>query len=140
MIRAVIGVWRNESKTFYVKRSDTMTNYPGVWSLPSFQFDLEEGHFDPHWIFNRMSGQRFGGSRVNIGPMLTSGMSNFNPMNEMVTLFLYDIEFIQWPILNHDYYTEWGWLTQAEYEIKTLDAPCGLCTRLWADYYKRYAS
>ena len=41
-IEAVIGVWYKDGRTFYVKRSDQMENYPNVWSLLSIQFFPEE--------------------------------------------------------------------------------------------------
>ncbi|MEW6283343.1 MAG: hypothetical protein AB1758_32340, partial [Candidatus Eremiobacterota bacterium] len=39
----LIGVWTNEQgRTFYVKRSPKMKNYPSVWSLFSIQYDPKE--------------------------------------------------------------------------------------------------
>jgi hypothetical protein len=133
MIRAVIGVWRNGPRTFYVKRSERLTNYPGIWSLPSFQFDLVLD-FDAPRIFRELSRSRFGGTAIVVGPQLISGSSNENPMNEWVTLFLYEIEFVREPWVNTEFYTDSAFMTQEEYEIATADVTCGLCTRLWANY------
>ena len=41
-IEAVIGVWFKDGRTFYVKRSEQMENYPNTWSLLSIQFTREE--------------------------------------------------------------------------------------------------
>ena len=41
-IDAIIGVYVQDDRTFYVKRSPSMENYPNAWSLLSIQFTLDE--------------------------------------------------------------------------------------------------
>ena len=97
-INAVIGVRRRGGSTYYVRRSDEMENYPGVWSLFSIQYepsdladvrDLDAAQ--P--LFDAMSAQRLGGVPVRISSYQTSGTSDLNPMNVDVTLQLNEIEF-----------------------------------------------
>ena len=146
-IRAVIGVSFRAPKTLYVKRSDNMENYPGVWSLPSIQYKPEELP-DPldldsaTKIFARMSHERFVGTPVKVQQYLTAGSSDLNPMQRMVELVLYRISFVKdSPLLNEWYYTESAWLTQHEFALKTVLAPlpCGLCTKLWQQYEEENA-
>ena len=49
-IHAVIGVRRAGGATFYVRRSEYMENYPGVWSLFSIQYDP---HRSKTWPISR---------------------------------------------------------------------------------------
>jgi len=138
-INAVIGVRHEGPLTWYVRRSDLMANYPGVWSLPSIQFpvsdlpdvhdlDVVTGHF------SRLSAQRFGGIDVEVLEHLTSGSSDMNPMGVDVTLHLYRIALSEEPSLDPAYYVEAGWLAPDEYERRSAGQPCGLCTRLWSDH------
>ena len=138
-INAVIGVRRRGGSTYYVRRSDEMENYPGVWSLFSIQYepsdladvrDLDAAQ--P--LFDAMSAQRLGGVPVRISRYLTSGSSDLNPMNVDVTLHLYEIEFDEEPHLNPRYYTASDWLDADEYEDRCAEQVCGLCLRLWSDY------
>ena len=138
-INAVIGVRRSGASTYYVKRSDHMANYPGVWSLFSIQHDpavlsdvTDVAAAQP--LFDAMSKQRLGGVPVRVKSYLTSGSSDLNPMNVEVNLHLYEIEFVGEPTLNPCYYTDSGWLTAADYEDRCAEQVCGLCLRLWSDY------
>lgn len=138
-IHAVIGVRRTGESTFYVKRSELMENYPGVWSLFSIQYDptavenMEDiAEIQP--LFDAMSAQRLGGVPVTVKSFLTMGSSDLNPMNTDVILHLYEIEFEQEPILNPRYYVDADWLTAADYEDRCAEQVCGLCLRLWSDY------
>jgi hypothetical protein len=139
-IHAVIGVRHRGSLTYYVKRSLAMPNYPGVWSLFSFQFNPLELP-DPtlvggavEGIFCRMSRERLGGVPVGVTRYLTSGASDDNPMGVDVSLHLYEITLPEEPRLNELYYTDGAWLRPDEYENRCADQMCGLCLRLWADY------
>jgi hypothetical protein len=138
-IHAVIGVRRAGSATFYVRRSEHMDNYPGVWSLFSIQYDpasvedvADLEAMKP--IFDAMSVQRLGGVPVRVKSYLTSGSSDKNPMGVDVTLHLYEIELDEEPHLNQRYYTDGAWLTAEEYEEHCAEEVCGLCLRLWSDY------
>lgn len=139
VIHAVIGVRRSGHRTFYVRRSESMDNYPGVWSLFSRQYDpstiadmRDVRSVAP--VFEDMSAQRLCGAPLRVKSFLTSGSSDRNPMGVMVTLHLYEIELDDEPVLNQLYYTDKAWMTAAEYEIAVAGKPCGLCYRLWADY------
>ena len=138
-INAVIGVRRRGGSTFYVRRSEEMENYPGVWSLFSIQHDpatlpdvTDLSAVQP--LFDALSAQRLGGVPVRVGRYLTSGSSDLNPMNADVTLHLYEIEFDAEPRLNKHFYTAGDWLDAAEYENRCAERVCGLCLRLWSDY------
>lgn len=134
----MIGVSYLRDRTFYVKRSMHMQNYPGVWSLPSIQFD--PARIDPHDVeaaqaqLERMSEERLGGARLRVSELLTFGDSDFNPIEKHVYLYLYKFEFVTPPRLNPVYYTEMSWMTAAEYEEAARGQPCGFCIRLWSDY------
>jgi hypothetical protein len=138
-IHAVIGVRRRGGSTFYVRRSEQMENYPGVWSLFSLQYDparvpdvKDLRAVRP--IFENMSAQRLGGVPVRVKSYLTSGSSDQNPMGVDVSLHLYEIEFDEEPRLNEEYYTDGAWLSAEQYEEHCAEQVCGLCIRLWADY------
>ena len=138
-IHAVIGVRRSGAATFYVRRSEHMENYPGVWSLFSIQYDpssiVDEKDIKAVApLFNAMSDQRLGGVPVRVKSYLTTGSSDMNPMGVTVTLHLYEIEFEKEPQLNERYYTDSAWLTAAEYEERCAEQVCGLCLRLWSDH------
>src|SRR6266536_4468826 len=117
----VIGVWYRGDRTFYVKRSEKMRNYPGVWSLPSIQFDpavlADKGDLDAVQRYvDRMSAERFGGVPIKTLEFLTSGDSDENPIRMHVFLNLYRIEMRSEPVLNPEYYTDMKWMTAEEYE------------------------
>lgn len=138
-IHAVIGVRRAKEKTFYVRRSDQMENYPGVWSLFSIQYDpravadmRDIAAVTP--LFGAMSNERLGGVGVRVISYLTSGSSDRNPMGADVNLHLYEIEFDEEPMLNSRFYTHGAWLSAEEYEERCAEQVCGLCLRLWSDY------
>jgi len=142
-IRAVIGVWYrpHTKQTYYVLRSAGMENYPGVWSLPSLQYKKEELP-DPldcsaaRRIFERMGAERFHGDPIHVYGHLISGSSDENPMERMVELSLYAIAFESEPMLNARYYLDGRWMTEREFDLKSVLAPlpCGLCTKLWKGY------
>jgi hypothetical protein len=138
-IHAVIGVRHNGPSTFYVKRSQEMGNYPGVWSLLSIQHQPEEladaeDLTAAARLFERMSEERLGGVPVKVQKYLTTGASDENPMNTWVSLQLYEIDLPHEPTLNPRYYTAGEWLSPAEYEERCAEELCGLCLRLWSDY------
>lgn len=138
-IYGVIGVWRRGALTYYVKRSQNMENYPGLWSLFSIQYGQSE-LIDPkdlrtaQYFMERMSDQRLGGERITVLSHLISGDSEANPMNKHVYLHLYEVHLEQEPLLNSEYYVAGDWLTPEQYEKRSAGHQCGLCLRLWSDY------
>ena len=138
-IHAVIGVRRNGASTWYARRSDLMSNYKGVWSLPSIKFDPTTLP-DPADIdavqpfFDALSRERLGGVSMAVRSHLTSGTSDDNPMGVDVTLHLYDVTMPEEPTIEPRYYVDAAWMTAAEYQDAARGMPCGLCTRLWADH------
>ena len=138
-LHAVIGVRYSGNRTFYVKRSRKMANYPGVWSLPSIQFERKQlpdptNLFTVRNLMEKLSRERLGGFPIEVRSFLTAGDSAENPVGKHVFLYLYKIEMPREPRLNPDYYTEAAWLTAREYEQRSAGEPCGLCLRLWSDY------
>lgn len=138
-IRAVIGAWFKNGRTFYVKRSDQMENYPNVWSLMSIQFAPEElpdftDLGDAQRIIEKMAEERLGGATVEILHYLKSARCSDNPMQVPVTLHLYQIELKHEPELNPKYYVDSAWFTPEEYLATSADSTCGLCMRMWSDY------
>ena len=136
---AIIAVAYVGGRTLYVKRSERMENYPGVWSLPSVQFDPGEltGRKDMRRVLTylrKMSNQRLGGAKISVLDLLTSGSSDVNPISRDVHLFLYRIALEEEPALNPDFYTDMKWMTAAEFEDVSAGQTCGLCVRLWADH------
>lgn len=142
ILHAVIGVWFRGDRTFYVQRSDNMQNYPGAWSLFSIQFDPAELHEPFHLpgaqkLMERMSAQRLHGTPVETKRFLTATTCTKNPINKIVKMWLYQIEFMREPDLNSEYYINSAWMTQEEYHKRRSTALCGSCIRMWADYYCR---
>lgn len=138
-VHAVIGVWTSGHLTYYVKRSQKMQRYPGVWSLLSIQFDpckLEqpEDLRTIQKLMRKMSAERLGGVAISVEKYLISGDSDRNPYEMHVYLHLYEITLLSEPILNSEYYSEGAWLTAEQYEQRSAGQPCGLCLRLWSDY------
>jgi SAM-dependent methyltransferase len=89
-------------------------------------------------LFQKMSEERFHSTPVKVLRFLTSGSCSKNPMNERVNLHLYQIEFTQSPVLDNVFYTDARWMYLNEYQEKSKDLPCGLCTRLWSEYALRH--
>lgn len=138
-VQAVIAVGIDGSRTYYVKRSEHMVRYPFVWSLPSIPFsDAElrdsEDLASVQRLMVKMSAERLGDVPVEIVRHLVSGDSDANPYGVHVYLHLYEVRFLEEPVLNPGYYVDAAWLTPREYEERTADQQCGLCLRLWADY------
>lgn len=137
-LHAVIGVWNDGARTFHVKRSQRMRNYPGVWSLFSIQFRPEELP-DPDDLsaaqvhFERMARQRLGGAGVETLELLATDSSDRNPIGHNVHLRLYRIRFESQPRLNPEFYTDGRWMTFDEYEVAASGEACGLCMRMWGD-------
>ena len=138
-IDAVIGVWYKDGRTYYVKRSAEMQNYPNVWSLLSIQFkpeqlpdftDLEAAQK----IMERMAEERLGGVPVKLTGYVKSSRCSDNPMHIPVTLHMYRIELEREPELNPRYYVDAAWFTPEEYMKASEKATCGLCMRMWSDY------
>jgi len=136
---AIIAVAHDGERTFYVKRSSRMTNYPGVWSLPSIQFDPCD--LDDYTNLDRvetyvrkLSEQRLHNAQFVMSEFLTSGSSDVNPIDRDVHLYLYRIALKSQPSLNFDFYTDSKWMTAAEFEEASANQACGLCVRLWADH------
>jgi hypothetical protein len=141
-IHAVIGVWHRHGRTFYVKRSPKMVNYPSVWSLLSIQF--EPYSIDPvdfiqvGSLMSRMADDRLGGIGLRVLRYLSSAACTDNPMRKRVVLHMYQVELEAEPELNENYYIEFAWMTPGEYAVKAKDATCGLCMRMWSDYCVRH--
>lgn len=136
---AVIAVAHRDDRTFYVKRSTRMANYPGVWSLLSTQFDPRDlpdvrdlGRVQRY--LDVISKERLGGTAIRINRFLTSGDSDDNPIDRHVFLRLYEVELDEEPHLNARYYTDAAWMTAEQYELASAGQGCGLCLRLWSDY------
>ena len=138
-IEAVIGVWFKDGRTYYVKRSGRMENYPNAWSLLSIQFTPEEfPDFSDlsaaQKVMGRMSEERLGGTPVRLVRYLKSARCSDNPMHVPVTLHLYEIELESEPKLNPRYYVDSAWFTPEDYKKASENATCGLCMRMWSDY------
>jgi len=142
-IHAFIGVWYEEGKTFYVRRSRKMANYPGVWSLLSIQFEPSsyQEQLDPGYVqsfMEQMSRERLGGVGIRVVRFLSSAHCMQNPMNAHVFLHMYSVELDEMPRLNPEYYEECAWMTPEEYMEKSTGSACGLCLRMWSDYSVRH--
>lgn len=138
-IHAVIGVQRNGDRTLYLRRSMLMSNYKGVWSLPSIKFDPAIIRGTPRLhhaqtLLERLSEDRLGGVPVTAISHLTSGSSSENPMAIDVTLHLYEVTTGAVPELNPRYYTEMAWMNEGEYRAASRGQTSGLCTKLWSAY------
>lgn len=139
-LHAVIGVDCREGRTYYVRRSESMENFPGVWSLPSYRFapsELKSPKDDlgtVQKLFARLSDERLGGTSIRVNEHLISGDDPDSPVGQHVFLHLYGITLFDDPNLNAAYYTDGAWLTPAEYQHRSAGQPCGLCLRLWSDY------
>lgn len=137
-ISALIGVRYDHGRTYYVKRSSRMENYPNVWSLFSIQYRPEELQpEDTTQVQNQMenmSEERLGGVPIKVLGYLNSGECSNNPIKKHVLLHTYMIYLPEEPELNPDFYADSAWLTPEDYMRKAEEAPCGLCTRLWSDY------
>lgn len=138
-LHAIILVAHKENRTFYVKRSTQMENYPGVWSLPSIQFLPRElpDHNDIWRVqafVDKFLTQRLGPNRVRVEKFLTMGDSDTNPIGRHVHLYLYEAQLVGTPELNPTFYTDMRWLTPEEFEHLSAGQTCGLCVRLWGDY------
>lgn len=135
---AVIGVRFDHGKTFYVKRSPNMKNYPNTWSLFSIQFNPDQVDYrnlkQVQSLMDKMSEERFGGGAIKVLNYLDSGTCSSNPINKRVFLHMYLVDLEKEPMLNPDYYADSEWLTPQEYVERSKEAPCGLCTRMWSDY------
>lgn len=137
-IHALIGVRFSHGKTFYVKRSSKMENYPNTWSLFSIQFEptsLDYKNVEQvQERMNLMSLERLNGAKLKVLNYLSSGTCSNNPIDKHVILHMYLLDMEEDPILNSDYYVDAEWLTPQEYQARSAEAPCGLCTRMWSDY------
>ena len=138
-IEAVIGVWYKDGRTFYVRRSDQMENYPNVWSLLSIQFSPEElpdftDLETAQKLLTKLSQERLGGASIRLKQYLKSARCSDNPMQVPVTLHLYQVELDGEPKLNPRYYTNSEWFTVEDYLAASAEATCGLCMRMWSDY------
>ena len=142
-IHAVIGVWHRGARTFYVKRSKKMQNYPLVWSLLSIQFDpsMVQDHLDLRAIqplMTKMADERLHGAAVQVTRYLSSGHCTDNPMRKHVFLHLYEIEFETEPRPTPEFYVDAAWLDPDEYEQRAAGTTCGLCLRMWSDHCVRH--
>ena len=143
-IHAVIGVWYRAGKTFYVRRSATMKNYPNVWSLLSIQFKpatYQEQTDLPfvQSLMDEMSRQRLGGVSIDVRRYLSSAHCSDNPMKKHVFLHMYAVELGCLPRLNREFYQQSAWLHPEEYTRRSQGAACGLCLRMWSDYSVRHS-
>ncbi len=143
ILDAVIGVWVRGERTFYVKRSDKMKNYPGAWTLFSIQYTPQElpNTLDldrVQALMERMSAERLSATPIEVRQFLTASTCTNNPINMIVNLRLYRIELAFEPVLNPDYYLDAAWMTPREYLDRHGNTLCGSCLRMWSDYcYKR---
>jgi len=138
-IDAVIGVWFKDGRTYYVKRSPEMQNYPNAWSLLSIQFTNEEfpdftDLEGAQRVMERMAEERLGGVGLKLVRYVKSSRCSDNPMQVPVTLHMYEIELEGEPKLNPRYYVDCGWFTPEEYMKVSENTTCGLCMRMWSDY------
>ncbi len=138
---AAIGVWTRGKLTYYVRRSEAMGNYPGVWSLFSERFDPDEvdplDRADVQTVFQRMAFRRVGSGSVKVGRFL-SARSRYTPkLGCTVKLWMYEIALERDPDLNPDFYSDGAWLTDDDFRQRAEAAPCGMCTLMWSDYLKR---
>jgi len=138
-INAVIGVCYEGDKTLYVKRSKHMENYPNAWSLFSIQFEPENlpDFLDltaVQSLMTHMSEQRLSGIDVKVLQYISSTTCTKNPIDAIVNLHLYRIDFMEELILNPPYYSESSWMTPTQYLKKRGDGLCGSCMRMWSDY------
>lgn len=138
-IHAVIGVRHDGPKTWYVKRSMKMENYPGVWSLPSIRCDPADLR-NPSDLsvaqanFDRLSAQRLGGAPLKVRRFLLIDTSDMNPMGVDVTLAMYEIEAPEDLDLVREFYVDSAWMMPADYELASAGQPCGMCLRMWSDW------
>ena len=106
-LHAVIGVWHRGDETYYVKRSEKMQNYPGIWSLFSIQFRPNE-LTDPkdlssvRRLLRKLSKERLSNEPVTVKAHLVSGDSDDNPIDRHVFLHLYEIELEKEPVPSID--------------------------------------
>lgn len=138
-IRAFIGAWKKGDKTYYVKRSDKMENYPGVWSLFSMQIPWEKFTELPQDrdlaldIMQTISNQRLGGLEVTNALWISGAESFRTELGKSVALHLYRVELIGEPKLNPYFYSEGAFLTADEF--RSMDKmPCGTCVRMWSKH------
>src|SRR4051812_18144541 len=108
-LHAVIGVRRHGERTYYVRRSEKMQNYPLVWSLLSIQHDPARLSFPDDLrlvsdYMNRMSEQRLGGVGITVNRRLLSGDQPSEVIQRHVFLHLYEIELAREPKLNQEFY------------------------------------
>jgi hypothetical protein len=142
-ISAVVGAWHRDGRTFYVKRSTSMENYPNVWSLLSIQFRQDEFPDFTDLVaagnmMRKMAEERLGGVSIRLVRYAKSARCSDNPMGVPVTLHLYEIELQGKPILNPHYYVASEWFAPEEYVRASENTACGLCMRMWSDYcYER---
>ena len=140
-IYALIGVWSRNGLTYFVRRSQNMENYAGVWSLFSERFDPST--YDPLEkdevvaVFDRMSHRRLGGVDVTVGQMLSSRARYTTALGCRVSLWMYEVELANEPKLNPAFYSDSNWLTNDEIRKRVTAAPCGMCTRMLSDYRMR---
>jgi hypothetical protein len=138
-VNAVIGVWNKNGKTFYVKRSDYMKNYPNVWGLLSIQFNTGEFNdlYDLNFaqaLMTKMSNDRLGGVPTRVLRYITSAQSADNPYNTTISVNLYEIELLETPKLNPLFYVDSAWFTPEEFFKITENSIRGLCTKTWHQY------
>lgn len=138
-IDAVIAVRRDGDRTWYARRSHEMSNYKGVWSLPSIKFDpaavpdpKDASAAQP--LLDRLSIDRLGGMPMRAVRHLVSGCSADNPMGVRVTLHLFEVHMPEEPVLNPRYYLEDAWMTAGELQEAMRGVVGGLCTKLWGSH------
>ena len=141
-LHAVIGAWAQGARTFYVRRSEKMENYPDAWSLLSIQFDPLElrDHVDIEAVqrlMDRMAEERLCGATVTVRNSLSSARCSDNPIGVRVHLYLYEVDLEREPTLNEDFYTDGRWMTPEEYSAASANETCGTCMRMWSDYCVR---
>jgi hypothetical protein len=139
-LHALIGVIRKGDKTLYVKRSQLMENYPGVWSLLSGRADRHEvsDSLDLTAIqkcVDRLSTERLQGTPLAVKRFLTSAQCD--KYDHRLFLYMYEIQCDGIPRLNPRYYDDARFMTVDEYLAASHDSMCGLCMSMWSRYCVR---
>jgi len=140
-LHAIIGVIHQGSTTFYVKRSNAIEAYPGVWSLLSVRASREElrDFLDLMQIqqcVDRMSSERLVSTPLTVKRFITSAQCD--KQDHRLYLYMYELESPVVPKLNPKYYSDFRFMDPAEYEQLSKDLMCGLCVSMWSRYCVKY--
>ncbi len=136
-LHAIIGVATQGKWVLYVKRSELMENYPGVWSLLSHRVTRDEISKFWHYsavqpFFERMSEERLEGIPIRVDKFLTAAYCD--KLDHRLYLYMYQLRCDTVPKLNPHYYTEARFMTAEEYLEARQGGMCGLCLSMWSQY------